>query len=259
MMSPARTMRPGALIRAPLTRTKPAAAKAAAAERVRTRRACQSHRSRRWRSCAVVEILSQWRMIFSENRVPPPDQARGKLFPNHALSALFGFRLELSLKRRELGEWRIRVRRLLAPFRVSFLAPLLPFWPFVARRMVGRPVAFAAWPVEALIAPLPATMAGMAFGLGGVGRRRLIGGLLSRRRQFGWRGGSGPIRRDGSSGAVRRCVPRVMLAGMAMPALRTAPAFGPARAPHLDHLRFARDRHRRITRLHGSLCGDRRS
>jgi hypothetical protein len=24
-------------------------------------------------------------MIFSENRIPPPDQVRGKLFPDHAL------------------------------------------------------------------------------------------------------------------------------------------------------------------------------
>ena len=66
------------------------------------------------------------------------------------------------------------------------------------------PVAFTARAVEALIAPLPAPVAGMAFGLGGVGRRRLIGGLFTGRRQFGRRSGSGRVYRDGRSGDVRR-------------------------------------------------------
>ena len=36
-------------------------------------------------------------------------------FPDHALAALLGVSLELRLQRRELGEWRIRVGRFLAP------------------------------------------------------------------------------------------------------------------------------------------------
>src|SRR5262249_56349923 len=64
----------------PLIRTWPAAASAAASERVRTTRACQSHLSMRWRS---------------KRQRPSP--------------RLLVARLELFLKRREFREWRIRV------------------------------------------------------------------------------------------------------------------------------------------------------
>src|SRR5579862_2400041 len=33
-----------------------------------------------------VPLIFQWSMIFSENRFPPSDQVRGRLFPDHALS-----------------------------------------------------------------------------------------------------------------------------------------------------------------------------
>src|SRR5207245_2029962 len=48
--SPHLTSRPGAATRTPLTRTYPTLASDAAALRVRTIRACHSHRSIRWRS-----------------------------------------------------------------------------------------------------------------------------------------------------------------------------------------------------------------
>src|SRR5262245_26795532 len=78
--SPSRTVWLGPSTRRPLIRTWPAAASAAAFERVRTTRACQSHLSIRWRS---------------KRQGPSP--------------RLFVARLELFLKRCELREWRIRV------------------------------------------------------------------------------------------------------------------------------------------------------
>ena len=81
-----RTGRLGASMRWPLTRTCPEAASTAAADRVRTTRACHNHLSMRWRS---------------------------KL---HVPSArLLGVRLELLLEGRELGERRIGIGRLVAP------------------------------------------------------------------------------------------------------------------------------------------------
>src|SRR5215469_14814389 len=61
MTSPVRTIRPGASMRVPLTRTKPPPASAAAAPRVRTRRACHSQRSMRCRSTVLPLNGVPWR------------------------------------------------------------------------------------------------------------------------------------------------------------------------------------------------------
>src|SRR5215472_10963763 len=60
MTSPGRTIRPGASMRVPLTRTKPPPASAAAAPRVRTRRACHSQRSMRCRSTVLPFNGAPW-------------------------------------------------------------------------------------------------------------------------------------------------------------------------------------------------------
>src|SRR5262245_38926659 len=85
-----RTARLGASIRWPLTRTWPEAASTAAAERVRTTRACHSHLSMRWRSKLQV-----------------PRRGRS--------TRLLGVRFELLLERGKLGEGRVRIGRPVAP------------------------------------------------------------------------------------------------------------------------------------------------
>ena len=95
---------------------------------------------------------------------------RGRLFPDHALPALLGFGLELRLERRELGEWRIRIRRLLAPFRVSFWRRSCRSRPFVARRMRVAGRVHGAGGRSADRRLCRRRWRGMAFGLGGVGR-----------------------------------------------------------------------------------------
>src|SRR5215471_18752078 len=79
MTSPSRTAWLGSSIRRPLTRTCPDPASAAAAERVRTTRACHSHLSMRCRSKGIGLV---W---------------------------LLAVRLELLLEGGELGERRIRI------------------------------------------------------------------------------------------------------------------------------------------------------
>jgi len=64
--SPSRTVRLAPVTRSPLRRTWPDAASAAAAVRVRTSRACQSHLSMRWRSNVSRPLLSSaapWRWL----------------------------------------------------------------------------------------------------------------------------------------------------------------------------------------------------
>src|SRR5580692_11509595 len=92
--SPTRTGRLAPSMRWPFTRTWPDAASAAAAERVRTTRACQSHLSMRWRS--------------------------------NVLAPLLGVGLELLFERRQLGKGRIRIRCLVATVAV-FTAALEVF------------------------------------------------------------------------------------------------------------------------------------
>ena len=82
----------------PLIRTWPAMISDAAALRVRTTRACHSHRSIRCRSA---------------------DKSAG------ASAALLGVRLELGLEGRELGKRRIRIGLLLALAARSVIAAIL--------------------------------------------------------------------------------------------------------------------------------------
>src|SRR5262249_11567936 len=125
MTSPTRTARLAASMRAPLTRTWPEPASSAAAERVRTTRACHSHLSMRWRSM---------RLALAHVLIGEPVST----FPEHALTPLLGIRLQLLLEGRELGEWRVRIRLLVAAFlrRGSNLGKWLAafFW---ALRAVG--------------------------------------------------------------------------------------------------------------------------
>jgi len=82
-------------------------------------------------------------------------------FPDHALATVLGFGFKLSLQRRELGERRIRIGRLLAPL--------------VPPRMGRWPLALAARTIEPLLGSVPATVARVASSIGRIGRRRLLG------------------------------------------------------------------------------------
>src|SRR6185312_3735048 len=85
--SPGRTSLLEPSIRTELTRTSPAPASAAAAERVRTTRACHSHLSMRWRSIPMDTCPSDSSVLVT---------------------------LQLLLQGQQLGKRRIRIRLLVA-------------------------------------------------------------------------------------------------------------------------------------------------
>jgi len=211
--SPIRTGWLAARTRLPLSRTCPDTAKAAASLRVRTMRACHSHLSIRWRSGAEDGKASVWLLL-----------------------------LELLLQRGKLGEWRIRVRLLVAPVGAMGTGVILralgatrAFVAATARRTRSAVRALAAVRARVLLlvhaltalVPVAAVLAGLPIALGAATALGLSAGIRCRSglASFG--------RRFGLCGLLRA----LMMRSTMMLRLGT-PLGSSGRTPHLDHLWF---------------------
>ena len=144
-------------------------------------------------------------------------------FSDHSLAALFGVGLKLRLQRRELGEWRIRIGRFLAPLEPLDRRPLA-----FARRTIGSISAMLGRVSPSI--PWRSSLPGM-----NLSRRRRRVGCRGRRRSFP----CGNDRRSGFFGSPR-CW-RLLAsptARIAMPRARPVSSFVPARPPDFDQDRF---------------------